>query len=111
MNSTDGELQGFPRSDEGVQIMHVNMDVSQYKRVACLHVDIQHAFHRLYVILLQMWGFMEKGTCDQIGDRRLDSCFHERQWTSCFFCDAGFGPIAQSHPNRFWIECVSTGLF
>ncbi|XDV38507.1 hypothetical protein PO909_007891 [Leuciscus waleckii] len=47
----------------------------------------------------------------RLGHRRLDSCFHERQWTSCFFCDAGFGPIAQSHPNRFWIECVSTGLF
>lgn len=35
------------------------------------------------------------------GYRRLDSCCHERQCTSCFFCDAGFGPIAQ---YRFWID-------
>jgi len=59
MNSTYGELQCFPRSRKTRVLMHVNMDVSQYKRVAYMHVDIQHSFHI-------QWVFMEKGTCDQL---------------------------------------------
>lgn len=99
--------------------MHVNMDVSQYERVACLHVDIRHPLliHFIYsAILVQMCVLWEKGRAIR-GYRRLDSC-HERQCTSCFFCDAGFGPIVQSHPNRFWIDeayiyhlRISTGVF
>lgn len=52
-------------------------------------------------ILVQMGFFRGKRTCDlRVWTSR---CCLERQCTSCFFCDAGFGPIAQSHPIRFWI--------